>query len=337
MKESIAKVKDPPLTFSEKRLADGPSTGAPHVFAPPSRRETLGEVLASMFVIEGSGAGSVLTFIISLFSFSWFIDSLLPIVHEAAMRLYERWSQTPSTPTDFTSLLIKMSLPSLIFFGVLGFLYLNRRRNIRPRVIGSIAPSPHKGLIIMLSKYSKRFGKDGYDSPEEIIAAIHGAGLDLDKLLDGCNWGPMAFVVRYHAPTLEHCWLIVTKGGSAGHFNHAEQFIKRLVERQIHIHCVEIENENEIDETANSVSGLYRELTRKGPLQPSDVIADFTGGTAAMSAGMIIATLNEKENIEYVNQRADLTSTLTHQQVRDQKIIISPRTSLRMAKILTGR
>jgi hypothetical protein len=56
-----------------------------------------------------------------------------------------------------------------------------------------------------------------------------------------------------------------------------------------------------------------------------------------MSAGMIIATLNEKENIEYVNQRADLTSSLTHQQVRDQKIIISPRTSLRMAKILTGR
>ncbi|MEW6213257.1 MAG: hypothetical protein AB1631_33480 [Acidobacteriota bacterium] len=337
MDEIAAKVKEPPLTAAEGESGDDNRTDATGLLASPSRKETLSEVLASMFVIEGSGFGSVATFIFSLLSFTWFIDSLLPIVQEAALRLYMRWSGATPTPTDFTSLLVKASVPSLIFMGIFVFLYWNRRRNTRPDVYDSIAPGPYKGLIVMLSKYNKRPGKEGYDSPDDIVAAIETGCLDLDKLFKGCNWGAMAFAVRYHAPALEHCWLIATKDGSTKHLDQAEQLIKHLAGRNVALHRAEIENENEIGEIANAISGLYRELTKKGPLPPSEVIADFTGGTAAMSTGMIIATLNERENIEYVNQRAELNSSITPQQTREQKIIISPRTSLRMARILTKR
>lgn len=303
-----------------------------------SRRETLGEVLTSMFVVKGSNAGSVATFIVSFLSFGWFIDSLLPLIQEAGLRMGARlWGMAVSL-TAFRAILTRAALPALIFLGVLLVLYFNRRRNTESFDYESVVPDLHQGLIVMLSPYSKRAGKDGYESPVDIVNAIDAKALDLDKLLSGCNWGQLAFVVRYHAPTLKHCWVIVTKRGSAETYRQAERLIKHLAEGDVQCHKTIIENENEISEIASVVGGLYKTLTAGGkPLSASDVIADFTGGTAAMSAGMIIATLNENEEIEYVNQRIALTSAIDREQVRAQKIIISPRTSLRMVRVLTGR
>lgn len=330
----------PAETAAPEALAEGgkATSGVSRFLVAPSRMETLSEVFWRMFVIENSRLGSAATFLLGLASFGWVVDSTLPVVQELGHRLLARWLGLHITPTDLSALLLKLATPAALFILVLCFLYWNARRNTRPIEYGSVAPNPHKGLIMMLSKYSKRYGKEGYDSPETIVSAIEAKTLDLDKLFDGCNWGQMAFVVRYHAPMLERCWVVVTKGGSAGHFEHAEKLIKHLAERNVECRRIEVSDENDIGETAQAISNLYCELSKHGePISASDVIADFTGSTAAMSGGMIIATLNERENVEYVNQRASLNQSITAQQVRDEKIIISPRTSLRLVQLFARR
>src|SRR5439155_12930204 len=96
---------------------------------------------------------------------------------------------------------------------------------------------------------------------------------------------------------------------------------------------VPIKKPNNIGETAQAVSRIYLELAQTGSrLRPEDVIADFTGGTAAMSGGMILATLDEGRKVEYVIRGVTLRRDITGKQVGDERFIISPRTSPRMAQ-----
>lgn len=314
------------------------ATGQGRLLIPASRKETLSEVFWRMFVFENSGLFSGVVFLVSLASLGWVVDSTLPIVQEVGQRLLARWFGPVSTPSSFPSLLIKLPAPAVLFLVVLGFLYWNGRRNARPTEYSSEAPWPHKGLIVMLSKYAKRYGKPGYDSPEDIVVAIEAGTLDQDRLFDGCNWGQLAFAVRYHAPMLQRCWVVVTKSGSGDNFDQATKLIKHFVGHPVQCTRIEIEDENDIGETAGVINNLYSGLAKTvGGISASDVIADFTGSTAAMSGGMIIATLNEREDIEYIKQGISLTQAITPEQVRAQRIIISPRTSLRIAQFFARR
>ena len=148
--------------------------------------------------------------------------------------------------------------------------------------------------------------------------------------------------MRYHAPALLHCWIIVTenssgekKDGSKDEYEQAEKLIKFITRDEHDIVCemVPIKNPNNIGETAQAVSRIYLELAQTGSrLRPEDVIADFTGGTAAMSGGMILATLDEGRKVEYVIRGVTLRRDITGKQVGDERFIISPRTSPRMAQ-----
>lgn len=326
---------------AEPASTDAPAAAADRqgsLLIPASRKETLSEVFWRMFVFQNSGLAPGVVFLVSLASLGWVVDSTLPIVQEVGQRLLARWFGWVSIPSSFPSLLIKLAAPAVLFLIVLGVLYRNARRNARPAEYASEAPWPHKGLIVMLSKYNQRYGKHGYDSPKDIIGAIEAGTLDEDRLFDGCNWGQLAFAVRYHAPMLQQCWVVVTKGGSGDNFDQAKRLIAHLVGRTVECTRIEIADENDIGETARVISNLYTGLSKTaGGISASDVIADFTGSTAAMSGGMIIATLNEREDIEYINQRISLTQAITPEQVRAEKIIISPRTSLRIAQFFARR
>ena len=135
--------------------------------------------------------------------------------------------------------------------------------------------------------------------------------------------------MRYHAAALKECWVITTKDSSASQYNDAEQLFKLLAGNEVRFSPIEIEDANDISFTAREISRIYRELTA---LKNDEIIADFTGATAAMSGGMILATLDEGRKIEYVRQGV-LLSDLTAQEIRAQRIIISPQTSFELAHL----
>lgn len=303
------------------------------MMATPSLRATLIEGLSQMFAFERGGSlKSVCLFATSIATLSWAVDSLLPLVQEASQYLISR-SSGGASAHHFADPLIKAVIPLLAFVATAAFLIFNAHRNARPLAIVSVVPDPHAGLILQLSDYQPRSpsGQSCYTTVTELHTSIKDGTFDLPELFKS-NWGQMAFAVRYHAPMLRHCWIICTLGtrGSSQHFETGENVIQAIVKktsgRNPVCHKVEIEDENDIGQTAQRVADIYRRLSETAPdLRPKEIIADFTGGTAAMSGGMILATLHEDREIEYIRRGVTLGAELDATAVHEQRIIISPQ------------
>lgn len=299
----------------------------------PSLRATLVEGLSQMFAFErGGSVKSVCLFAVSVATLSWAVDSLLPVVQEASQYLIG-WLSGHTPAHHFTEPLVKLVLPLLAFGATVAFLIFNAHRNARPFAVAAVVPDPHPGLIIQLSDYQPRSpsGQSRYATAAKLQTAVNDGALDLAELFKS-NWGQMAFAVRYHAPVLRHCWIICTLGaqGSSQHFETAagvvQAIVKSLSGRAAVCYKVEIDDENDIGQTAQRVAEIYRRLPETAPdLRPREIIADFTGGTAAMSGGMILATLHEEREIEYIRRGVILTPELDAALVREQRIVISPQ------------
>lgn len=328
---------------------DEPTTASVAWQEIPSRRETLGEALSGMFT-GGSGLSAALTLALGLASLGWVADSFLPFLQEIALWSAARWRGQPFE-THFGENAAKLVLPLLWFGGLCLFLYWRRRKSLQPRDYQSVVPQPQRGLIVMLSKYGRFKDSTAPVNASGISQAIKDKKLDLAQVMSGCNWGQLAFVVRYHAPVLQKCWVIVTnhspkqqngsekKDGSIDEFPDAERLINYLARdfRPVACECVVINDANDIGQAAQAVSGIYRSLGQTDArLKPSQVMADFTGGTAAMSGGMILATLDEGREVEYLTRRATLTPDFTVRDIQEQQLIVSPRISLGLARTLTG-
>jgi len=306
----------------------------------PSMRTTLAEALSGMFAFEkGVGIKSVLLFGWSLAVFSWFVDSLLPLGQELSQYVWN-WMRGSAPAHHFSEPGMKLLLPASVFLLTIVGLAYNAWRNAKPHIYKSVVPDPHKGLIVQLSAYSNRGPgvQSRYESSEQIRQASLNGDLNLAEIFKS-NWGQLAFAVRYHAPVLRYCWVICTQGdrGSSQSYAAAEglikAFVKRASGRDVICFPVGLADENDIGQAAETVSHIYRQLRETAPeLKAADLIADFTGGTAAMSGGMILATLQEDREIEYLRRGVTLAIELDAAAVQAQRIIISPRTSRSMAE-----
>ncbi|HKX31445.1 MAG TPA: hypothetical protein VJ302_27410 [Blastocatellia bacterium] len=323
-----------PFVKPEPELLQSESqTGDLQVTVTGSLRATFAESLGQMFAFEkGSSLKSVCLFAASVMTLSWFIDSLLPVVQEVSQFVATRLTGA-GPESHFVEPLIKLLLPAMAFGATVAFLVFNAQRNARSFVVASVVPDPHPGLILQLSAYHLRSpsGQSCYTSSAELRAALSSETVDLAEVLKS-NWGQMVFGVRYHAPVLRYCWIVCTRGpqGSSRHFDMAEGLIRIVVNsvagREVTCYKVEIDDENDIGQTAQHVTEIYRRLSETAPeLRPKEVIADFTGGTTAMSGGTVLASLHEDREIQYIRRGVPLSLDLDAAAVRAQRIIISPQ------------
>jgi hypothetical protein len=330
----------PSLQKAEERVL-----GVEQRLTTPSIRTTLAEALSGMFAFEkGVGIKSVLLFGWSLAVFSWFVDSLLPLGQELSQYALN-WLQDKAPAHHFSEPAMKLLLPALVFLLTVAGLAYNAWRNARPHIYKSVVPDPHKGLIVQLSAYNNRGSglQSRYESFEQIRQASLKGDLDLAEVFKS-NWGQLAFAVRYHAPVLRYCWVMCTQGdkGSSQSYAAAESLIQAIVKREsgrdVTSFSIGLADENDIGQAAEAVSNIYRRLREVAPeLKASDLIADFTGGTAAMSGGMILATLQEDREIEYLRRGITLATEMDAAAVQKQRIMISPRTSRGMVELFTQR
>ncbi|CAN5810216.1 hypothetical protein BH20ACI4_BH20ACI4_15530 [soil metagenome] len=296
--------------------------------------ESIGGVLNSMFSVKGGDWTAILKFILALALFGWTVDSILPIIHDAVLWFFNFQPDTFNSREEFPKHFIKLLVPLLLFFLTIVLLYIYRRKNLLNVNYEVTNSTPQKCLVYMLSTYNHK----NELSLNEMLSKIENKTLRLDEIL-ATNWGNLAFTVAFHSSVLERCFLVTTKETSSSDekklFQKATKLIKYIGETQANrkILCEEEnigeekEDSNDIGRIANKIKQIYENLDREN-YNLTDVVANITGGTSAMSGGMILATLAEDRKIEYVRQGI----TLTEELLKSGDILLAPKTTFKLTK-----
>lgn len=216
------------------------------------------------------------------------------------------WTVNPDPRASFHSTVEQLILPGLFFLCVLGALSVNARRNAHTPDLVFEPPQPHEGLLLMLSRYDRR-GASPYETLAAARSALEAGPLEAvrDGLL-GSTFGPLIAAVEHHRPALKRCWIIATGGpsGTAQYADDAAAILQRVAPG-IEITSEHLQDASDIPALAHLIGGIYREAAHHASVR-GRLIADFTSGTAAMSAAMVIATLNEDRDVEYLRQDVKL-------------------------------
>jgi hypothetical protein len=134
-------------------------------------------------------------------------------------------------------------------------------------------PNPSKGLILLASP-----------QPRSAIPAI-----------------------EYHRPTLQHCWIIASAGSLQTARNLEIQY--ETADLRVHQGQAFLVDEDDIESTYDKVIQILEELPRYG-LTISDCIADITGGLKPMTAGMTLAALARRCDLQYMKSLRDSSGAL---------------------------
>jgi len=160
---------------------------------------------------------------------------------------------------------------AIVGLGLLVFLAYSagaiQRRLVGPaayRVVDRPHPKPARGLIAFVSLKQR----------EHLERAFH-----------------------YHGPTLERVWLIATADAEAL----ASEIKAEYETAQRRVTIEPLNDQYELLRAKEVVEHIYR--TRLGELPEEAVVADFTGGTKPMAAGMIFACLSPRRSLQYVPAR----------------------------------
>jgi hypothetical protein len=100
--------------------------------------------------------------------------------------------------------------------------------------------------------------------------------------------------LAYHQKTLERVWLIATRESRET----AEAIRRDYESAGLQFTIITLDEEWDLIKARQTVESIYSE--KLGELKEEEVIADFTGGTKPMTAGMIFACLNPSRALEYV-------------------------------------
>lgn len=168
-----------------------------------------------------------------------------------------------------------LTLAVIVILGVLVILYVAQRRRQKLRITSESGVMPAPGLVVLVSIPTKA----------------------------GVERTPAADALYYHCvtlpaggtPTLRHCWLIYTDATEP-----YWQQIASLFKDRVTPHHVRVEDGESAMQTFGAMNSVYAEA--KGlNLQPTDIIADCTGGTKPMSVGIALAVAAQQGcSLEYL-------------------------------------
>lgn len=126
-------------------------------------------------------------------------------------------------------------------------------------------------------------------------------------LLIGPQKGASPSTIEYHLPVLQHCWLI----GTHQSLITAEQLAHSYP--SVVCHWGEgpyLVNPDEITSTYKSVSHILEIERQKAGIEISEVIADITGGLKPMTAGLTLACIDHKCNMQYMKAPRDASGII---------------------------
>lgn len=179
-------------------------------------------------------------------------------------------------PGDVTPVFWRPLLAALVFTGVAYFLYrldYRRKTHIQVSVDESRLAPPYAGLISLF----------------------------------GPNVGTLPVALKHHwqGGGARHCWL-VRQSGLESVQKAYEELVSQLMAEGINtqIHPVYIDK-LDAQTAYEKVRAIFEREAAEEGLMPHEVIADITGGTKPLTAGMILAALAVDGALEYVESRRD--------------------------------
>lgn len=270
-------------------------------------QEQLFDAIGRAFDIDRnhrSGRGLAL-FLLAFASLAWTLQAIYDLIRQYSLQLAV-WGALS------------------LFSASIVAIYLNYRKSQPVRRAG-MAPLPRRGLIIALSVFRGPKESKIADLQQlgQLLVSAEAIDADLRRELLRTNWGPPLAAVEHHSAALEHLWVIVTPE-SRGEFGLFRQMVERCVPgRHLAVHERQIRGHSDVESMFATVNSIYMEAESHG-LKPQDVIADFTSGTAAMSGGMIIATLRDDRPVEYLRQARPLVDgdrALTREEIAADMLV----------------
>ncbi len=134
---------------------------------------------------------------------------------------------------------------------------------------------------------------------------------------------PALAAIRYHdrgerddrpERTLRYLWLLASPAAApeAGEPDpetpstsaaNAERLASRYRPLLQHAEIVSIRDIDDPQQAFEAVEGIYREAQARFGLRDQDIIADYTGGTKSMTAGMVLACTARERDLQFMKPR----------------------------------
>lgn len=262
---------------------------------------------------------SIIFYVCGILAGGWFLESFFSFLNAVFAAIFGKlgWRVlTEDFGLQFQNAVLDLFVPSLFLLLVFLWAFRSYKKSL-PQFPIYLARTTHKhrGLILMLSTFWHH--RDHTNNVSGLMDMIE-EGVDKQSLRTYAfhsNWGPLIVALERHKPKLEHCWVICTKDtgdpdpkkikkGSVHQFENFEQVVYHFAGEHVQCHKGFVKggvDASHVQSTAHVVHLIYKNASTYG-LKDEDIVADFTGGTSAMTAGMILATLDEKRHIEYLSQ-----------------------------------
>ncbi len=160
------------------------------------------------------------------------------------------------------------------------------------------------GLAYLLYRRDRRRGRAVQAVVDESRLAPSHPGLIW--LFGPGRFDHLLFALEHHqnGGGATHCWLVMQDSEPVRET--LNQLSQQLLEQgaMTHLHPVYIQ-QLDVQAAYQAVQAVFEREAAEEGLQPEQVIADITGGTKPLTAGMVLAALTTGGDLEYVESKRD--------------------------------
>ncbi len=251
--------------------------------------------------------------ITALLAFTWFIDYVREISFSDAN------ANLSVAGTLFSA--------SLLFMVSAIVIYFEKQKAARLQTSDSVKPEKSPHLIIMLSKIS---ASEEFEKFKEMIPHIKETPdffqqnlfeiakyksedrlCEIEKdykplapffkfILTSQLYPPVAAIL-HHFEKLDRIWILVTDEAKQTTLPVFEEILKKIFNRKSY-ETIRIKDPDDVNSVSRAVDGVYIEAETTYGMKEYEVTTDITGGTAAMTAGSILACVRSMRRVQYLRQ-----------------------------------
>jgi hypothetical protein len=200
------------------------------------------------------------------------------LLGEGASKVVDAWRTGTSTETALYTLLsgILVLLGTIVLFNVPLWLRLTLSQP-RQASIAVEEHVPHQRALIALVSL--------------------GSYVPAENALDYHSWAG----VPGSKPTLTHCWLLAGPGeGEQSSQRNAGRLAEVYAAKGITTEIWPLNDADDTEEVYRAVKLIYQLAQSKYKLPREEIIADYTGGTKSMTAGMVLAVIEQGGQLQYM-------------------------------------
>ncbi len=215
-------------------------------------------------------------------------------------------------PEGLANALAELVFPMLAFGIAVALLiwWVRRQRRDVEEDLSKLPIWRHRGLIAALSLFDPPNGpseatkrkRDEINTaliPAVRLGPAHRSALL--KMLYQTAWGPLMAAIELHGTRLQHLWLLCSPAVKAD-LQMVKQCVEFLTDGSVQVEPIWLQDANSVREARIEIQAVYQHKINSIGLREKQVICDMTSGTAAITAGMVLATLDEPRHLQYLSQ-----------------------------------